>query len=183
MATKSLTVHLPDEVFERAQRRAADHGATLPGEVAELIKRYSEGNGQEGDLASGATRPSGKTESSGGLNEALQELTGAFEEGRAPNWDGQGAKAVEPQTLAVAQDLVRLLPADTPLPSVGMEPDGHLTLEWYRKPRWTLFLSVSPESDLFYAGLFDQSDVRGHEVFTGEVPAIILAVIRRVFAP
>ena len=39
---KSLTVQLPDDVYVRAERRAAQRGATLTGEVAELVKRYSE---------------------------------------------------------------------------------------------------------------------------------------------
>jgi hypothetical protein len=39
---KSLTVQLPDDVYSRAEHRAAQRGATLPAEVVEWVKRYSE---------------------------------------------------------------------------------------------------------------------------------------------
>ena len=78
--------------------------------------------------------------------------------------------------------MVSTLPCGCPLPSVGVEPDGHLTLEWYRNPRSTLSVSVSPESDLYYAALFETSDVRARERFVGDLPAIVVTLIERVFA-
>jgi hypothetical protein len=66
---------------------------------------------------------------------------------------------------------------------VGAEPDGHITLEWYRGPRWTLSVSVSPDGMLYYAALFGSSEVRGAEPFFGDVPDIILSLIRRVCKP
>ena len=39
---KTLTVMLPDEIYDRAERRAAERGASLPGEVADLVKQYTE---------------------------------------------------------------------------------------------------------------------------------------------
>ena len=51
---KSLTIHLPDEVIERAERCAAQRGAELSNEVAEFVMHYAEqtaaepsGNGQK----------------------------------------------------------------------------------------------------------------------------------------
>ena len=40
---KSLTVRLPDDVLERAERRAAERGATLPNEIADFVVHYGEG--------------------------------------------------------------------------------------------------------------------------------------------
>ncbi len=40
---KTLAVQLPDDVYVQAERRAAQQGAGLAGEVADLIKRYGEG--------------------------------------------------------------------------------------------------------------------------------------------
>ena len=43
---KTLAVQLPDDVFVQAERRAAQQGAVLAGEVAELVKRYGEGTAE-----------------------------------------------------------------------------------------------------------------------------------------
>jgi hypothetical protein len=40
---KALTVHLPDEIYARAEQKAAQRGATLSAEVTEFIRRYSDG--------------------------------------------------------------------------------------------------------------------------------------------
>lgn len=45
---KSLTVQLPDDVYERAERRAAERGAVLPKEVADFVKRYGQDEGTAG---------------------------------------------------------------------------------------------------------------------------------------
>jgi hypothetical protein len=180
MAMRPLTVHLPDDVYERAEQRAANRGTTLPGEVAELVTRFSEGNGDR--AANGPRETMTQGASNVGVAAVLQELAVVANECRSPNWDGQGAKPVSPETLNVARRLVTALPQEVPSPSVGVEPDGHLTLEWYRAPTWTLSVSVSPESDLYYAALFEANDVRGREVFCGEAPEIILSLIRRVSA-
>ncbi len=180
-AMKPLTVQLSDDVYERAERLAADRGATLPGEVAELIKRYSEGNGQ--DAANGHREIVPQMESPNiGVAEVLQELDTVADECRLVNWDGQGAAPVGQDTLGHARRLLECLPNGYPMPSVGVEPDGHVTLEWYRSPNWTLSVSISPESDLYYAALFGTNDVRGREVFSGKAPEIILSLIRRVHA-
>jgi hypothetical protein len=42
---KTLAVQIPDEVYVRAEQRAAEQGSALAGEVAELVKRYGEGAG------------------------------------------------------------------------------------------------------------------------------------------
>lgn len=111
---------------------------------------------------------------------AYDELAGMWEECRTPNWDGYGALPVEQDALRHAYVFIESLPLGSPLPAVGAEPDGHVTLEWYRSPRWTLSVSVSPDGTLYYAALFGTSDVRGSEPFFGEVPEIILSLIRRV---
>ena len=43
---KTLTIELPDDVYERAQQRAAEMGTSLDQEVAELVARI--GNGLDG---------------------------------------------------------------------------------------------------------------------------------------
>jgi hypothetical protein len=77
------------------------------------------------------------------VNKVRSELASVADECSAPNWDGYQAKPVSKDAFRRAYFFVEALPLDTPIPSVGAEPDGHLTLEWYRAPRRVL--SVSPE--------------------------------------
>jgi hypothetical protein len=115
--------------------------------------------------------------------DALDELGEVWEECRRANWDGSGAVAVEQDTLRNAYQFIEALPLDYPLPSVGVEPDGHLTLEWYRSPRWTLSVSVTPEGTLYYSALFGSEDPRGSSPFFDEIPQTILFLIKRACRP
>jgi hypothetical protein len=111
---------------------------------------------------------------------AHNELVDVWNECKIANWDGYNAFAVQVQTFRNTYFLIEALPLGVSLPSVGVEPDGHLTLEWYRHPRWTLSISISPEGILYYASLFGDSVERGSEVFSGKVPQAILDLIQRV---
>ncbi len=109
-----------------------------------------------------------------------EELGEVWEQCREPNWDGFGALAVDNDTLRNTYMLLESLPLGPRPPSVGAEPDGSLTLEWHRSPRRTLSVSVSPDGDLHYAALFGPNREYGTEVFFGEIPERILALIQRV---
>ncbi len=111
---------------------------------------------------------------------AYDELVTVWGECSVANWDGSDAFPVLSETFETAYFLIRALPLACPLPSVGAEPDGHLTLEWYRHPRWTLSVSVSSDGILYYAALFGESYAKGLEVFLSEVPTTILNLIERV---
>jgi hypothetical protein len=118
-----------------------------------------------------------------GLGSAVfEELATVAEDCRNADWDGYDALPVTQDTLRNAFCFLEALPLGTRAPSVGAEPDGHLTLEWYRSPRRTLSVSVSPEGDLHYAALFGPNRVYGTEAFFGDVPEAILDLIRRVYA-
>ncbi len=113
----------------------------------------------------------------------FDELCEVAEERRAPNWDGYGAEPVSEEAYRLAYRFLEALPLGTPAPTVGAEPDGHLTLEWYRSPRRTLSVSVSPEGELHYAALLPgPSKAYGTEPFVGDVPVRILELIRDVTA-
>ncbi len=111
---------------------------------------------------------------------AYESLWDCWQSCRQPNWDGYSAFAVEQDTYRQAYQLIEALPIGCPLPSAGAEPDGHLTLEWHRNPRWTLSVSVSPEGTLYYSALLGKEDPRGSCPFYGELPESLLFLIRRV---
>ncbi|MDR5729829.1 MAG: hypothetical protein RB191_20645 [Terriglobia bacterium] len=98
------------------------------------------------------------------------------------DWDGYGAEPVSSDVFWLAYRFLSALPLGTPAPSIGAEPDGHITLEWYRSPRRTLSVSVSPDGKLHYAALIGPSRQYGTEPFYGTVPDTIIEPIARVEA-
>lgn len=113
----------------------------------------------------------------------FQELAAQAESCAQRGWDGHGAEPVSLETYRFAYRLVEMLPHSCPLPGVGAEPDGHLTLEWYRSPSQVLSLSVSPEGVLNYAALLDDTSRRtGSEIFHNRVPEDLLHLIHEIFA-
>jgi hypothetical protein len=118
-----------------------------------------------------------------GLESLLrEELATVWEECRVADWDGYGAAPVSQDALRNAYSFLESLPIGYPAPSIGAEPDGHVTMEWYRTPRRTVSVSVSPDDELNYAGLFGPSRVHGTEAFFGEVPPSVLTLIQRVYS-
>lgn len=110
---------------------------------------------------------------------AFDELKRIYAECLKPDWDGYGAAPVSESTYRLAIEFLESLPLGTPIPLFGAEPDGHLTFEWYRSPKWVFTVSLSPEGVLYYAALFGTTDVRGSELFFGEVSEFVLSLIRR----
>lgn len=111
---------------------------------------------------------------------AYDELDELDKEYRKPDWDAHGADAVQAETVQNARRLIDALPPEYPVPSVGAEPDGHITLEWHRATNRLLSVSVSPEAMLYWAALVGEEDPRGTCPFNGEVPETILYWIGRV---
>ena len=118
-----------------------------------------------------------------GVEPVREELGTVWEVCRTPNWDGYGAAAVSQESLRNTYLLLDSLPLGLPLPSIGAEPDGELTLEWHHSPRRTLSVSVSPHDELHFAAILGPNRVYGTEAFFGEVPERILELIRQVFPP
>jgi hypothetical protein len=108
------------------------------------------------------------------------ELAQVLNDCRSDNWDGYGAAAIIDETYVNTRALLNALPLGTPAPSVGAEPDGDVTLEWYRSPLHTLSVSVTSAGDLHYAALIGPSRAHGTEPFLGEPPQVILDLINRI---
>ena len=114
-------------------------------------------------------------------NVIREELADVWKDCHAHGWDGYGSAAVSWEVYKQAERLLYALPLGIPTPSVGAEPDGHITLEWYRGPRCTLSVSVSPDGVLHYAALIGSAKAMGSEPFLGEVPKRILQLICDVY--
>ena len=111
---------------------------------------------------------------------SLTELCEVFNECRNADWDGYRAEPVSEWTFQLASELLEALPFGAPAPSISAEPDGHITLEWYRAPRRALSVSVSPQGELHYAALLGASKQYGTEPFRGAVSKTLIGLIHRV---
>jgi hypothetical protein len=116
------------------------------------------------------------------IQEALTELYSVAEECKSANWDGQGALAVTNESYRAAYKFLEALPLGALTPSVGVEPDGEMTLEWYHSPRRTLSVSFSKNGEIHYAALLGASKTYGTEPFFGDVPKVVMDLVSRVMA-
>jgi len=118
----------------------------------------------------------------GGSDIAFRDLCSIVEECHMSNWDGYGALPITDRTFRYAAHFLRTLPLGTPVPSVGMETDGQITLEWHKAAYHTLSVSISPDGDLHYSALIGPNKIYGTEAFLGDIPQIILDLVRRIDA-
>ena len=112
--------------------------------------------------------------------DVFEELLKTFEECREPNWDGYGAQSVREETYDLAHQFLTALPLRTPVPSIGAEPDGQITVEWHRSPQRTLSVSISPDGDLHYAALLGAERICGTETFRARMPQVLRDLIARI---
>ena len=117
-------------------------------------------------------------QSKGSVNELIQVLAVC----KSANWDGYGARPVSTQTYMLARKFLEALPLGSPSPSIGADPDGDITCEWYAAARKTLSVSISASGDLHYAALIGTVKAYGTEPFSGNIPRVILDLIRRVIS-
>lgn len=97
------------------------------------------------------------------------------------NWDGYGARAVDPRAVQEAERFLNALPTTTPIPEVSVDPDGEVSISWNLDSNWVFSVSIGPTGRLRYAGLFGTSKAHGTEWFFDEIPEAILDNITRLF--
>ena len=100
-----------------------------------------------------------------------------------PDWDGEGATAIDYETCIAVVSLIESLPRGYPSPTVLAEPDGQINLEWYTHPRRIVSASVSPEGVIYWAALIGSEELRGSCRFIGEFPSAIRQSVARISIP
>jgi hypothetical protein len=115
-----------------------------------------------------------------GHQAALEELWDVWDECREANWDGYDAYPVRQETYQAAYLLIESLPLGFPRPSIGAEPDGQITLEWYKSQRRCLSVSVDPDGFLHYAGLYGPNKRYGTMTFNGDEPTELISLVRDI---
>jgi hypothetical protein len=117
------------------------------------------------------------------LRAAYDSIQRVLSEHREPNWDGYGAVPVSEIAAAHALRFLKLLPTGTRPPDVNVDPDGEISLEWFRDRHCVFSVSVSARGELNYAGLFGVNPTHGREShFEDELPFYIRAGLSRVGA-
>ena len=112
----------------------------------------------------------------------LGELAEVWKQCREPGWDGYGALPVSRDVYWNTYLFLEALPLGFPRPSIGAEPDGQLTLEWYRNPRRVVSVSVAPDDLLHYAALLGPDRMWGTVTFDGEIPETVSSLVSRVYS-
>lgn len=113
---------------------------------------------------------------------ALRALEAARASASVEDWDGQGATRVSFSSYLHAGAFVRALPRLVPVPDVGVDPDGEVSIEWSFGPRSVLTVSVGNDGRLSYSALIGLSKVRGTEWLVDGVPRPIIDVLGRLLA-
>ncbi len=174
MSKTVIQAELPPELVNLARSFVSQSGQTdLNGLLEEALQDFFKHHA--------SALPEEKSQSD--RHAVFQALAAQAEACEKLGWDGYGAEPVTLDVYRCAYRLVEHLPADIPMPSVGAEPDGHLTLEWYQSPKRVLSVSVGPAGELNYAALLGETSRRtGSEIFQNRVPADLLQLIHQVFA-
>ncbi len=95
------------------------------------------------------------------------------------DWDGYGAMALDPLAARNAEELIRALPDNLPMPDISPEPDGSISLDWNRSRNQIVSVSVG-SSNRFALAWLDGTE-RGQAVvnFDGStIPHRLLSAIR-----
>ena len=112
---------------------------------------------------------------------AISRLLTMANECSESDWDGEGAYAINPIAVFLAENFIRALPDSIALPEFAPEPDGSITLDWIPSQHRLFSISLGTSDRLAYAWL-DGSD-KGHAVarFDGErVPQRIIDGINAI---
>jgi hypothetical protein len=112
---------------------------------------------------------------------ALARLTELAFECAEAGWDGADALPWEPAALALAQQLVRCLPDDIPMPEFAIDPDGSIALDWILARDRLFSLSTGRNNRLAFAWLDGTDKGHGAARFDGRmVPRRVLDGIREI---
>jgi len=124
-----------------------------------------------------------RTSISIGYYQVAQSLLEVSKECLKNNWDGYGAKPIDPRSIDEALKFALLLPTSIPFPEISVDADGEVIFEWYKEPNKVFSVIVESDNRIVYAGLFNHDDkVNGTEYFGDELPKTILDNLQRLFS-
>lgn len=112
------------------------------------------------------------------LKKEIREL---FEEAGVEDWDGEGAQALDEDTVLTARKVVDELPNYAGRPDVSATPHGEVDFDWVIKQDLMLTVSVGPGGkEIAYAGLFNGGRLSGCDPWTGKLPRFVRCCFERL---
>ena len=109
-----------------------------------------------------------------------QEVRGLLEEAGTEGWDGEGALALDPETVAVARKLIDHFPSHVVRPDVAATPHGEVDFDWIVSQNVMLTVSVCPSGEIAFAGLFHDARLNGREPWMGALPQFVGCCFERL---
>ena len=88
-----------------------------------------------------------------GARGVFRELAKTFNECGVDGWDGGDARAITKEVFWNAKTFLESFPWGSESPEIGAEPDGAISLEWYRSPSRVVSISINPGGGVYYAAI------------------------------
>lgn len=110
----------------------------------------------------------------------FQQLDEIFEECSSDGWDGERAKSISGEVLQCAKTFLKSFPLGVEAPEVGAEPDGAITLEWYKSLDRVISISINPGGWLYFAAIIGTKKRNGVDFALFEVSEDLLELILQV---
>ncbi|MEI7732811.1 MAG: hypothetical protein WCO56_24780 [Verrucomicrobiota bacterium] len=119
----------------------------------------------------------------GEKSDAISRLNCVARDCSTQDWDGNGANAINPLSIMIAEQFVRMLPDGMPLPDFSPDPDGSISLDWIQSRNRLFSLSIGNSSRLAYAWLDGADKGHGVALFDGEtIPRRVLEGITAIIS-
>jgi len=110
----------------------------------------------------------------------FQQLYEVFEVCSSDNWDGEQAKAISREAIRYTERFLNSLPLGMEAPDVCAEPDGAITLEWYRSTNKVISISIDDSDWLYFAAIIGDRKRHGADFALLGVSDDLLELISQV---
>ena len=87
----------------------------------------------------------------------LEALDKAYLEAAEDDWNGYGARATTKGTYVKAFNIISLLPANTPVPDISVDPDGEISFEWYVSKTNLLCISINENGRISFVRFYGKN--------------------------
>ena len=109
-----------------------------------------------------------------------REVHGLLKDAGTEDWDGEGALALAPETVAIAKKLIDEFPPHIGRPDVDATPHGEVDFDWVIARDVMLTISVGPSKEIAFAGLFHGARLNGCEPWKGTLPQFVNCCFERL---
>lgn len=113
------------------------------------------------------------------LGETLQSIG---EKANYEGWSGADSRSVQRDALRITGNLLLGLPTSLPLPEIGADSEGEVTLDWVSSSNQHLTLSIDMHGRILFAGRVGTERITPGEIrYTQGFPYPIEALLVRMF--